>query len=260
MALYLARRGHRVLATGRDPALLQGLEEEARAQALPIAVSPMDVNDGEAVQATISRAVQELGHLDALVNNAGYILSGCLEELTLEEVRAVIETNVLGVLRVSQAVLPHMRERGSGTIVNVGSVAGLIGTPTGGAYAITKFALEGLSRVMRMEVAQFGVRVVLIEPGLFRSDLHRNQVVGSRVLQPGSPYLASSQRGREKSHGWERLARDPLRVAARVNQIIQARQPKARYTVGIEALAGAAASRLLPDGILDFFVKRVTAG
>ena len=255
-ALHLASRGHRVLATGRNEGLLQALEEEARAGALPITVAPLDVTDGEAIRRTVAKALQEFGQLDALVNNAGYALWGPLEELTLDEVRAVFETNLFSTLALCQEVLPSMRERGFGTIVNVGSVAGQIAVPVEGPYSMTKFALHSMSRALRMEVAPFGVRVVLIEPGVIRTDFQANKVIGKNAFAEGSPYRAMRQETALRARARDLVAKGPAGVATRVRQVIEARNPKARYAVGIDARAGVIASRLLPDSVVDFFVRR----
>ena len=200
----------------------------------------------------------DAGRVDALVNNAGYALWGSLEDVTIEEVKAQFETNVFAVLRLSQAFLPHMRERTNGTIVNVGSVAGRIGTPAGGAYAASKFALRGLTNVMRMELAPFGVRVVLIEPGLFSHPVpaepnHRTAGTGPQVpLQPPHPAY-SSQLGLARA-----LVRGPGQGSPHHNQGDQGAQAKPRYTVGADAFLGSIASRLLPDSLLHYIVTRAT--
>jgi len=259
-ALHLARRGHQVFATGRNQALLAALERESRAEDLRLVVAPLDVRNAVAAEAAVGSALRELGRIDALVNNAGYGLSGFLEELTLEEVRAVFETNFFAALRMSQLVLPHMRERRSGTIVNVGSVAGQIGAPMEGAYAASKFALHAQSRVLRMEVATFGVRVVLIEPGVIKTDFQENKAWAQSALQEGSPYAGMRERTHVKALARQVFAQGPEGVAVKVRQAIESRAPRARYAVGIDARAGALASRLLPDAVLDFLVRRAVLG
>ncbi|MCH8284248.1 MAG: SDR family NAD(P)-dependent oxidoreductase, partial [Chloroflexi bacterium] len=159
------------------------------------------------------------------------------------------------VWRLSQAVLPIMRRNGFGTIVNVGSVSGRIGNPAGGAYAASKAAVSAMSRVMRMEVAAFGVRVVLIEPGLFRTDFQENQVNAKRVSDPESPYAEAIGKARKRRTG-PFAGADPHKVAVRIGQVIEGKRPKARYSVGLDALAGTIATRLLPDGALDAAVRR----
>ena len=259
-ALHLARRGHQVLATGRNEGLLEALREEAAADALPVTVAPLDVTDGAAVQSTVARAIQDFGHLDALVNNAGYVLWGCLEELEQDELKAIFETNLFAVLALCQAVLPHMRERGFGTIVNVGSVAGQVAAPVEGSYSVTKFALHAMSRVLRMETASFGVRVVLIEPGVIRTDLQENKVLGRRVLSEGSPYQATSRETAVRGVARNLVAKGPMRVATKIRQVIEAKSTRPRYAVGLDARAGVIASRLFPDRLLDFFVRRAVMG
>ncbi|MBF8299575.1 MAG: short-chain dehydrogenase/reductase, partial [Dehalococcoidia bacterium] len=211
------------------------------------------------VDSAVARALSE-GGLDALVNNAGYGLSGAFEELTLEELRAVFETNYFSVLRLSKAVLPSMRERGHGTIVNVGSVAGLIGVPMEGGYSATKFALRSMSRSMRMELSPFGVRVVLIEPGVVRTDFHVNKVVAETSLHIDSPYAGLHIVTELRARARALFGGKADRTAMRICQVIESRGPAARYTVGIDAWAGAWASRLLPDAVVDFFMRRAIMG
>ena len=258
-AVYLARRGHRVLATSRELARLDGLIELARSDSLPIFACELDINDSDAVEAAVPRILDDVGGLDALVNNAGYGLRGCLEDLTLEEVKAQFETNLFAVLRMSQAVLPHMRQREAGTIVNIGSVAGRIGSPEGGAYAASKAALECLSSVLRMEVAKFGIRVVLIEPGLFRTKFHQNQIVGQRAMDPSSPYYRYAQTIRRNSARNWWWAGDPIKVAKTISKVLAAKRTRPRYSVGPDAKLGSLATRLLPDGVLEYLVKLAVA-
>ena len=254
--LHLARRGYRVVATGRDLSRLRGLGDEAHAESLPVFEYQLDINEPSSVSQVLPQILEQTGRLDALVNNAGYGLSGCLEDLSIEEVRAQFETNVFAVLRMAQAVLPHMREHGGGTIANIGSVVGLIGGPGGGAYSASKFALRGLTNVLRMEVASFGVRVVLIEPGLFRTNFFENQVFGLRAQQPDSHYYASRQRGGRRRPGGQLWAGDPVKVAKVIDRILRARRTRPRYPVGPDAWLGSLAVRLLPDGVLYYLVRR----
>lgn len=258
-ALHLARRGHRVIATSRELARLDDLVAQAGSASLDILPQQLDINHDASVEEAVPGIIDRVGTLDGLVNNAGYILSGCLEDLTIEEVKAQFETNLFAVLRMSQAVLPHMRERGSGTIVNVGSMAGRMGLPGGGAYASSKFAVQGLSRVMRLEVARFGVRVVLIEPGLFRTDLFSSRAVGAKSLDPRSPYHSYAPTISEGSSGSQRWAGDPSRVAQVIGRALESRHPKQRYQVGMDAKLLNLAVRFMPDGFLEMLVKRVAA-
>ena len=254
-AIYLAQHGYHVVATSREVSRLDSLLVLAQRESLPISAYKLDVNSPASVGEVVPRILDELGRLDGLVNNAGYGLWGCLEDLGVEEVKTQFETNLFGVLRMTQAVLPHMRYRGSGTIINVGSVAGWIGTPAGGAYAASKFALEGLSRVWRTEVAQFGVRVVLIEPGLFRTNFRQNQAIGERALDPHSPYYSYAQRIRRNSSKNQRWAGDPVKVARLIHRILRGKRTRPSYAVGTDAKLGILARRLLPDSFLELLIK-----
>ena len=257
-AVHLARRGYHVAATSRDLARMDGLLAEARSLSLPVSGYQLDINDPDAVGKVVPTILEQAGDLDGLVNNAGYGLWSCLEDLTIDEMKAQFETNLYAALRMSQAVLPHMRERGTGTIINVGSVVGRIVIPRGGAYVASKFALEGLTKAMRMEVAQFGVRVVLVEPGLFHTNFSRNKVLGERARDPTSPYYDYTQRTKSPAEG--RRGNDPERFGKAIEKILTSKHPKPRYQVGIDARLGNLASKLLPDAIIEYVVKRALAG
>jgi NAD(P)-dependent dehydrogenase (short-subunit alcohol dehydrogenase family) len=162
-AVELTKRGHEVLATARRPETLDDVDVTQKLR--------LDVDD----DASVADAVASAGTVDALVNNAGFGITGPIEHVPLSEFRRMFETNVLGAVRMIQAVLPQMRERGSGTIVNVTSLAGLVTPPTGGAYSATKHALEAVSEALHYEVGHFGIRVALIEPGFFETDFQAKE-------------------------------------------------------------------------------------
>lgn len=255
-ALHMAQRGHRIIATGRSRELLESLAAEANARSLPVTTAAMDVTDDTAVQSVVQQSLRDFGRIDALVNNAGYGLWGPIEDLALDELRAVFETNLFAVMRVSQAVIPQMRKQQSGVIVNVGSMAGQFTMPANGAYAATKYALEAVSRAMHIELAHAGIRVTLIEPGVFQTDFHKNVVVGRRVMQPGSPNFERTVRLRTKPPAESRLRADPIRVAWRIRQAIEARGVKARYATGLDAHVGKYAARFAPDWLVDYILKK----
>ncbi len=183
-ALAFGRAGHRVVATMRNPAAAPELAEAAALEKLSLTVLPMDVDADASVRDRIARAEQEVGAIDVLVNNAGIERMGSVEELPLSEFRAVMETNYFGVIRCIQAVLPGMRERRSGCIINLASVAGHVASAPMAAYAASKFALEALSECLAQEVASFKIRVAIVEPGIIDTKMSRNIGV---VLAP-SPY------------------------------------------------------------------------
>ena len=162
-AVELTKRGHEVLATARRPETLGDLDVTQKLR--------LDVDD----DASVADAVSSAGTVDALVNNAGYGIQGAIERVPIDEIRRMFETNVLGAVRMIQAVLPQMRERGSGAIVNVTSLAGLVTGPIGGTYAATKHALEAVSEALHYEVGHFGIRVALVEPGFFETDFQAKE-------------------------------------------------------------------------------------
>jgi NAD(P)-dependent dehydrogenase (short-subunit alcohol dehydrogenase family) len=184
-ALAFARRGDRVWATMRNLADSGDLSAAATAEHREIATLPLDVTDGASVEAAVGHVLEAEGHIDVLVNNAGVAHMGAVEVLGIEDARRVFDTNVFGQVRMIQAVLPGMRERGEGVIVNVSSMGGrLPGTPANWAYAASKHAVGSLSDSLAEEVRQFGIRVVCIEPGFYATSVTRK----GRPLPPASPY------------------------------------------------------------------------
>ena len=165
-ALTLARGGHTVYATMRNVDRAAELAEEAATDLLPIHYSVMDVDSDESVATAIAAIYETAGPIDVLVNNAGVERNGSIEELAMDDFRAVMETNYFGAIRCAKAVIPHMRERRSGLIVNITSVAGRVSTSPLGPYAASKFALEALSEALAQEMKTFGVRVAIVEPGI----------------------------------------------------------------------------------------------
>src|SRR5919109_2259124 len=172
IALTLARNGFLAYATMRNLKKGENLKLLAEKENLPLKIVQLDVTDDKSVKDAINKVVEENGRVDVLVNNAGYSLTGAFEDLAIDEIRAQFETNFFGVVRVTQAVLPIMRKQGGGgRIVNISSIGGLRGSPIISAYHSTKFALEGLSESMAYEVEPFGIKVVLIEPSLIRTNM-----------------------------------------------------------------------------------------
>jgi NAD(P)-dependent dehydrogenase (short-subunit alcohol dehydrogenase family) len=167
----MARSGHQVYATMRNPQRAPGLAELARRDNLSITILPMDVDSDESVQSTVADVLERAGQIDVLINNAGIAPIGAVEEMPFEVFQHVMQTNYFGTLRCIQAVLPGMRQRRSGTIINVSSVAGEIYSGCFGAYCATKAAIEALSECLAVEVAQFGIRVAVVQPGVIDTPL-----------------------------------------------------------------------------------------
>jgi len=172
-ALRLGRAGHNVYATMRNPSRAPELETKAREEKLPIKISVMDVDSDSSVKAAIEDIQRQAGHIDVLVNNAGVEAYGSVEETGLEKFRSVMETNYFGALRCMLELVPHMRQRKSGTIINVASVAGRITSSPMAPYTASKFALEALSEALAQEMRPFNVRVAIVEPGIIDTPMAR---------------------------------------------------------------------------------------
>src|SRR5918912_804626 len=187
-ALTLARNGFLTYATMRNLAKSDNIKSVTNKEKLPIRINQLDITDDGSVNNAIRTIVSEAGRIDVLVNNAGYGLVGAFEDLSIQEIKDLYETNVFGVVRVTQAVLPTMRRQQSGIIVNVSSGAGIFGYPGGSSYVSTKFALEGLSESISYELEPFGIKIVLIEPGFIKTNFANSMVVAKRAQNPSSPY------------------------------------------------------------------------
>jgi NAD(P)-dependent dehydrogenase (short-subunit alcohol dehydrogenase family) len=176
-SLMLARNGYFTYATMRDIQKSKEIERIAQEENLPIRIVEMDVDNDNSVKTTIEKIISERNRIHILVNNAGYGLFGALEDLPMEEIKRQYETNVFGVIRVSQNVLPIMRSQRDGIIINISSVSGLAGIPSQSVYVSTKFALEGLSESLSFEVETYGIKIILIEPGVINTGFVEDLVV-----------------------------------------------------------------------------------
>jgi NAD(P)-dependent dehydrogenase (short-subunit alcohol dehydrogenase family) len=180
-SLLLAKNGFFTYATMRSPDKSNKIINLKQNEKLPLEVLRLDVTDDKSVKEAIKKIVNERGTIDVLVNNAGYALVGPLEELSIQEFKEQFETNVFGVIRVIKEILPIMRKQRHGIIVNISSVAGRTGFPLTSAYVSSKFALEGLSESIAYEIEQFGIKVILIEPGVIKTNFDRNLRIGTGV-------------------------------------------------------------------------------
>ena len=219
------RRGDHVAATARDADALAALVEEFGDAVLPIR---LDVTDRAACTAAVEQAHRHFGRLDIIVNNAGTGQYGFVEELTEEEIRAQFETNFFGALWVTQAALPHLRAQGSGHLLQVSSIGGVIAVPELGAYHASKWALEGLSQSLAQEVAQFGVRVTIVEPGGFNTSW-----VGSAGQAAPHPAYAAAHRAADVARAQRMdLNGDPAASAAAILAVVDAPDPPLRIFLG----------------------------
>jgi len=232
LAEHALERGDAVVATARDPSRLAAeLGPDER-----VLTATLDITDQGAAQAAVAAALERFGRIDVLVNNAGRGLIGAVEEASEAEVLAVFENNVFGTLAVTRAVLPSMRERRAGTIVNVSSVGGMASRSGGGIYGGTKFAIEGISEALHAELAPLGIRVVIVEPGAFRTDFHDPGSIrfSERVIDD---YEATAGEFRAAAVSTNHRQRgDPRKAAAAMIAVATAAAPPARLVLGPDAL------------------------
>jgi NAD(P)-dependent dehydrogenase (short-subunit alcohol dehydrogenase family) len=256
----LAEKGFRVFAAGRSAEKRAELDRLAVAKKLPLETLELDVCDDNSVSRAVQQILRKVGNIDVLVNNAGVGLMAVAEELKLDDLRRLYETNIFGLLRVTQAVLPHMRERKSGRILMLSSVAGILTPPTYGAYSSSKHAVEALSNALRLELYPFNIEVVLIEPGYIMTnfqqaakDLAQSYIEGS-TASPYAKIYAGAIAGATNSRRESKTT--PEDCAQVILRAIEASHPKARYTVTPLAKWAAFGRRILPDTLLDSFLRR----
>ena len=256
-ALHLAEKGYAVIGTSRSMDRLTSFQERAAKKGLQVTGLELDINSDEGVEAVLPGLLAD-SEIHVLVNNAGYSLWGPLEGVSMDQLRAQFETNFFAAARMIKAVLPAMTRRRSGTIINMSSILGRMGTPFNSAYVASKFAMEGLSESLRVELWPLGIRVALVEPGLFNTDLHDNQITGDRAESEDLPYSSYMTSYRERRGRYDRFASDPVQVARVVHKIVRSKRPRFRYSVGLEAVSGIMAARLLPERIFQALLSRAT--
>ncbi|HEU4387943.1 MAG TPA: SDR family oxidoreductase [Blastocatellia bacterium] len=246
-ARHLASRGYLIFGTSRRPT-----EPNDNA----VRMVAMDVDSDESVGRAVAEILSAAGRIDAVVNNAGFGVLGAVEDTSIEEAKAQMETNFFGVLRVCRAVLPVMRLQRSGHIINISSLAGIVGLPFNGLYCASKFALEGLSESLRLETRHFGVHVVLVEPGDFQSRFPAKRVI-AKSSETNPAYRDAFNRfkgGQEKD---ESTAPTPEPVALLVERILQSRSPRTRYTVGmLGQRIVVPLKRILPQRIFEWAFRK----
>jgi NAD(P)-dependent dehydrogenase (short-subunit alcohol dehydrogenase family) len=234
-ALLLARSGFNTYASMRDLQKSKNIAEIAKTENLPLTVVQLDVKDDTSVKGAISKIIAESKRIDVLVNNAGYGLFSPLEDVTLDQVKEQFETNFFGAIRVMHEVMPTMRRQRNGTIINVSSLVGRVGIPVFSAYVATKFALEGLSESMRYELKEWGINIVIIEPGVIRTKVFENVKTGDIRSRSESPYADLIERA---SKGFGKMmdnSSSPKLVAETILNAITSKEPEIRYLVGEDA-------------------------
>jgi NADP-dependent 3-hydroxy acid dehydrogenase YdfG len=244
---HLASRGYRVFGAQRRVES----SHDGKGQCEMI---KMDVNDDNSVQQAINSLVAKTGRIDAVVNNAGFAIMGAIEDTSIDEAKAQLETNFFGVLRVCRAVLPTMRNQGGGHIINISSLAGILGLPFSGIYSASKFALEGVCESLRLETRRFGVRVVLIEPGDFRTQLPTFRLT-AKAADASSAYREAFEKFKVAQEKDEAKAPTPEPIAYLVEHILRNRAPRLRYSVGmLEQRIVVPLKRLLPQSLFEWIL------
>jgi NAD(P)-dependent dehydrogenase (short-subunit alcohol dehydrogenase family) len=229
LAHRLSGAGYTVVATARKLETLTDIPA-----ALKLA---LDVTRPDSVQQAVERTLQQFGRIDALINNAGYGLRGVVEAISDEQARQVYEVNVFGVIRLIRAVAPQMRLQKSGRIINISSIAGKVSTPVNGLYSSTKFALEALSDALRIELAPFGVQVVLVEPGAIKTNFLDTVAAQSQqetFADPASPYQPLYQKYFQFNTEMSKNAPGPEVVSRVIQQTLEVPNPKPRYLAGVD--------------------------
>lgn len=232
IVLALARNNYITYGTMRNLEKSSDLQKIADQENLQIRFKQLDVTNDESVKNTIDSILSETGRIDVLVNNAGFGLVGAFEDTSIDEVKKQFETNVFGVIRVTQAVLPTMRKQESGIIVNMSSGAGRFGYATASSYVSSKFALEGLTESMSYEIEPFGIRTILIEPGVIKTNFFDSMITAKKSTDPSSPYSQMMKVMEKNVSKMIENGTSPQHVAKAVLEAINSRSPKLRYLVG----------------------------
>jgi len=246
-AIALANNGFKLIASMRDLGRRDRLDQAASAAGVSdkLDVQRLDVSESAAMPALAEKLVRDYGRLDVLVNNAGFAVAGFAEDVKLDELRQQFETNFFGHVALTKAVLPVMRQQRSGHIIMVSSISGLHGAFSVSTYAASKFALEGWSESLRLEVNALGIKVVLVEPGAYKTDIwDRNAHVVEKALDGSSPNRERGAKFKERVQGIPK--RDPIEVARLIARIAQDPNPRLRYLVGADAHIQLWLKRLLP--------------
>lgn len=243
----LARAGFRVVATMRDLGRREKLATAAATASVAgnIDVRALDVTQFERIAECVDGVVRDYGRVDVLVNNAGFAVAGFIEDVTLDELRMQFETNFFGAVAMSKAVLPVMRKQGSGHIIQISSIIGLQGSLSLSSYSASKHAVEGWSESLRLEAKPLGIKVVLVEPGSFATNIWtRGAVMAQEAVKESSPNYQRSLRMRSAVQKLPKA--DPITVAKLIVEIAQDPNPKLRYLVGRDAKMQLAFKRILP--------------
>ena len=258
-AISLAREGHFTYATMRNMKKSEDLDKIVNDEDLPIKILELDVDDEESVDNTIAKIMEEKGRIDTLVNNAGWGMWGTVEDVSIEEFKQQFETNFFSIIRMIQKVAPIMRKQKSGNIVNVSSVAGRIGFPVSPAYISSKFALEGLSECLRFELGPFGINVIIIEPGVIKTNFFDSMKMAKKS-NSDSVYNEITSKVVSGVKMMAEMGTEPKEVANTIIKSINAENPLPRYIVGNDAMMFLEAKKMKTDIEFENYIKKELYG
>ena len=254
-SLALARNGYHTFATmrnlGKDEKIKQIIEKED----LSIEIVELDVDNEESVNQAIKTISEKKDRIDVLVNNAGYGMWGTVEDVSLDEFKQQFETNFFSIIRLIQKVAPIMRKQGSGNIVNISSVAGRIGFPVSPAYISSKFALEGLSESLRFELMPFGINVIIIEPGVIKTNFFDSMKL-SEKSQEDSTYKEITDKVISGVKMMAEMGTSPKEVADTIIKALKDEKPLPRYVVGNDAMMFLEAKKMKTDAEFENYLKK----
>ena len=254
-SLALAREGYFTYATMRDTTKSDKIKEITQKENLKINILELDVDDEKSVKSAIAQILDQKQRIDVLVNNAGWGLWGCVEDVSVDEFKEQFETNFFSIIRLIQEVAPAMRKQGSGTIVNVSSVVGRIGFPASPAYISSKFALEGLSESLRFEFAPFGVDVIIIEPGVIKTNFMKNMKMAKKS-ELDTVYKDITTKVVSGVKMMVEMGTPPKEVANTIVKAIKDKKPLPRYVVGNDALMFLEAKKSKTDIEFENYLKK----
>jgi len=258
-ALALAREGYYTYATMRNTTKSDKIKELGQKENLNIDVLELDVDDENSVKTAIQKILEQKQRIDVLVNNAGWGLWGCVEDVSVDEFKAQFDTNFFSIIRLIQEVGPTMRKQGSGTIVNISSVVGRIGFPASPAYISSKFALEGLSESLRFELAPFGVNVVIIEPGVIKTNFMKNMRMAEKS-ESDTVYKDITVKVVSGVKMMAEMGTHPKEVADTIIKAIKDEKPLPRYIVGNDASMFLEAKKSKTDIEFENYLKKELYG
>ena len=253
-ALALARENYFTFASMRNTDKAGKIQEIAKKENLNLEVIELDIDKEESIKSAVKKIQAQKGKIDVLVNNAGYGLFGCIEDISIEELKAQFQTNFFGLVMLIQEIAPIMRKIGSGIIVNISSVAGRIGFPGTPAYISSKFALEGLGECMRYEMSPFGIKTITIEPGVIKTNFFSSMKVSKG--KKDSPYKEITEKVMNGVKMMAEMGTPPDEVAKTIIKAIKTENPLPRYVVGSDASMFLEAKKMKTDMEFENYIKK----